>query len=254
MTPEINVPIPSLERQTTDRYTAIAPSYSADWRGRIDEPQLKTVRRFEELIGPAPRIILDAGCGTGKHSVCFAADGYRVIGSDLSTGMLQQAVENSRCRGVIFEPVIANIRFPSLPTGGIDGVWSSASLVHLPPAARKETLGQFYRVLNHGGVIYLGVQNLLTPKHIKRVGESYFCHLGYDESNKFYRRFKTPTEIAAGLSLVDRLKLGYAFLDDRHWFYPTMMELFELLGQAGFSVIESNHCLARRLSIFGIKE
>lgn len=254
MKPELDTQISDFEQETAERYTRIAADYSADWRGQIDEPQLKTVRRFEELIGPAPRIILDAGCGTGKHSVCFVADGYRVIGIDLSPGMLQQAVENSNRRGVTIDPVIGNIRFPSLSTRGIDGVWSSAALVHLPPTARQETVEQFYRVLNRRGVIYIGVQNLLTPKHIKRVGESYFCRLGYDENNQFYRRFKTLTEIAADLPLADRLKLGYAFLDDRHWFYPTRTELFESLRQAGFSVIESNHRLARRLSIFAIKE
>lgn len=254
MKPELDIQISDFEQETAERYTRIAADYSADWRGQIDEQQLTIIRRFEELIGPTPRIILDAGCGSGKHAVYFAGDGYRVIGLDLSPGMLRQAVENSNRRGVTIEPVIGNIRFPSLPAQGIDGVWSSAALVHLPPTARKDTVEQFYRVLNPGGVIYIGVQNLLTPKHIKRVGESYFCRLGYDENNKFYRRFKTVTEIAADLPLVDRLKLGYAFLDDRHWFYPTRTELFESLRQAGFAVIESNHCLARRLSIFAIKE
>lgn len=247
-------PTDILERQTARRYTEIAPAYRADWRGQLDKQQLRVMRKFEALIGSPPKTILDAGCGTGKHSAYFTSQGYRVIGVDLSLGMLQQAIENSPLQEAPINPIIANMRLLSIKDQTVDGVWSVASIVHLPLEAKAATIQQFHRVLKPEGVLHLGVQNLFTPKHLKRLGQSYLCRLGYDDNNEFYLDRKSLTEILTGPSLLDRLKLGYAFLDDRHWFYPTKFSLLKLLRETGFSIIESNHPFSRRLSFFAVKQ
>lgn len=243
-----------LERETIKRYNEIAEEYSRSWRGATDEEQLKVMRRFEDLIGLPPKTILDAGCGTGKHASYFAHQGYQIVGVDLSSEMLRQAIKNSQLQKTTIDPVIANMKLLGFKDKAVDGIWSVASIVHLSPEDKKGTIQQFYRVLKHGGVIHVGVQNLLTPKHLKRVGQSYFCYLGYDENDKFYLEPKNPREIIADQSLIDRLKLGYAFLDNRHWFYPTKVMLLKLLTETGFFIIESNHPFSRRLNIFATKQ
>lgn len=44
--------------------------------------------------------ILDVGCGTGRHSVEFAKRGFKVMGLDLSSGMLEEARKKADEAGV----------------------------------------------------------------------------------------------------------------------------------------------------------
>lgn len=46
-------------------------------------------------VGAAPERVLDLACGTGSIAVRFAADGYQVIGADLSEDMLTVAMDKA---------------------------------------------------------------------------------------------------------------------------------------------------------------
>ena len=60
---------------------------------------------FEELKGKCGfRKVLDAGCGTGFHSVLLAKLGLEVTGIDSSSEMLDKARENTHAHNV-------NVRF-----------------------------------------------------------------------------------------------------------------------------------------------
>ncbi len=55
---------------------------------------------LEELkLKPSSRI-LDVGCGTGRHSVELARRGFRVMGIDISSGMLAEAKKAAQEAGV----------------------------------------------------------------------------------------------------------------------------------------------------------
>ena len=45
----------------------------------------------QELGGDRSKLILDIGCGTGRHAVELTKRGYRVTGFDLSEGQLRLA-------------------------------------------------------------------------------------------------------------------------------------------------------------------
>lgn len=62
----------------------------------------------EHLALPEGAVILDVGCGTGRHSVGLAQRGYRVTGVDLSPGMLAVAAERARTASVEVEWVTSN--------------------------------------------------------------------------------------------------------------------------------------------------
>jgi SAM-dependent methyltransferase len=52
--------------------------------------------------------ILDVGCGVGRHAIEFARNGYRVIGVDISSGMLNEARRRAAQAGVEVEWVQAD--------------------------------------------------------------------------------------------------------------------------------------------------
>ena len=68
---------------TTARYDGLAEWYDREFAN--DGPARQTVLR---LLGEGTGRLLDAGCGTGAHSVAFAERGWDVVGLDISTGML----------------------------------------------------------------------------------------------------------------------------------------------------------------------
>ena len=58
------------------------------------------VDRFDELGIPPDARVLDAGCGTGRHSVTLASRGYEVTGFDLSPLYLEEARRAADAAGV----------------------------------------------------------------------------------------------------------------------------------------------------------
>lgn len=227
--------------ETVARYDQIAGEYGSDWRGRLDTIELAQPARFEELIGLPPRKILDAGCGTGKHSVYFAGRGYNVYGIDRSTGMLGEAVKNSAGIRIIF--AIGDMRSLSFPNNFFDGVWSVAAIAHLTPENKRRFVQEAYRVLKNNGILYIGTHNLLSVKHLTRLTRFYLSHL-VRSNDQLIVKIKT---------VITWARVGYLYLDKRHWFYPRNGSLLKLLRETGFVVLESNPRFAKRLSIYARK-
>jgi SAM-dependent methyltransferase len=56
--------------------------------------EAKFIQKILLTHAPAARQILELGCGTGKHAVLLAAQGYQIYGMDQSVEMIQQADAN----------------------------------------------------------------------------------------------------------------------------------------------------------------
>jgi SAM-dependent methyltransferase len=111
------------------------------------------VRRMLELLpeGFSPGCALDAGCGTGNATRCLleAFPGARVLGLDLSAGMLARA--RSKLEGVgLVRGDAARLPFA---TGGFDMVLSTYVLHHLGRPA--DFYAEAARVLRPGGRLVL---------------------------------------------------------------------------------------------------
>ena len=93
--------------------------------------------------------IADLGCGPGRDAAHFHAAGLRVAGVDASRQMLRRA----RADGV---PVVrADIRSVPLREQSLDGIWSAASLLHVPREDVPPTLRAWWRLLRPAGVLGL---------------------------------------------------------------------------------------------------
>ena len=57
----------------------------------------------QELSFDKSKLILDVGCGTGRHAIELAKRGYKVVGVDLSETQLNKAKEKAKQEGVTVE-------------------------------------------------------------------------------------------------------------------------------------------------------
>ena len=136
-------------RKTIATYDRIAGEYTRRWqdRGAI-APALV---RFTGQLSPGA-LVLDVGCGPGFDSVTLRSRGLRVMGLDLSWGMLQSA--RAHYPGAYVQ---ADMR--QLPlAGGVEGIWCNAALLHLAREEATRTLRDFHRVLQGDGVVFLSVK------------------------------------------------------------------------------------------------
>jgi SAM-dependent methyltransferase len=105
-------------------------------------------RDFMNAVGTNGRVI-DVGCGPGRDAVYFQNRGARVIGLDASKNMARHA----RREGVAV--VIADMRAMPFGRAALDGVWSAASLLHVPRPDVPATLAAWTSLVRPGGVLGL---------------------------------------------------------------------------------------------------
>ncbi len=168
-------------------YDALAPDYDrmTDFQSRLrkDAPVFAAiVRRFG--IGRA----LDAGCGTGFHSILLARAGAEVTGIDLSADMVRRAGENASRAGVtirFFQSALPESGGLVRPAGGgaYDAVFCLGNtLAHMSDdGALDATLENFRGGLRPGGTLIvqlLNYEKILAARketlNTRKVGETTF--------------------------------------------------------------------------------
>src|SRR5262245_22750178 len=99
-------------------------------------------RLFDSL---APSVVLDAACGTGRHSVSLAERGHRVIGVDLSREMLDRA----RAKVPAGEFLQGSLAEVPLGSESVDAAICALAMVHL--ADLSGVARELARVVRPGG-------------------------------------------------------------------------------------------------------
>jgi SAM-dependent methyltransferase len=94
-------------------------------------------------------LVADLGCGPGRDAAHFRAEGLEVVGVDTSEQMARRA------RGADVAVVQADIRRLPLRPERLDGIWSAASLLHVPRADVPRTLRGWWSCLHTDAVLAL---------------------------------------------------------------------------------------------------
>lgn len=104
------------------------------------------------------RLILDLGCGNGRHVIALAKAGFNVIGLDISLCGLGLAYEWLGETGSQADLVSADARyyFP-FKSDSFDGLLSTQVIHHAILPDVRTTIAELWRVLTHGGIAFVTV-------------------------------------------------------------------------------------------------
>jgi SAM-dependent methyltransferase len=128
-------------------YDRVAPLYRQR-SGTVYPGLVRMVAGFAAAVRPGGWVA-DIGCGPGRDTALLRDAGLRVIGLDLSLGML-------RADGLTGVGQ-ADMRALPLADGALHGIWCSAALLHIPLAAVPGVLAEFGRVCAPGAALHLQV-------------------------------------------------------------------------------------------------
>lgn len=124
------------------RFDAVASDYDSDHSPEYEA----AVTAVVETANPEPDdVVLDIGTGTGVIALALAPEATRVIGRDISDGMLEQArikAADREIQNVSFG--IGRFREPNLDeaaaTDGIDIVTSNFAMHHLADGEKRDAV------------------------------------------------------------------------------------------------------------------
>jgi SAM-dependent methyltransferase len=138
-------------QQNRQAYSRIA----AEWRRRQDtdfdhdfHERCRTLF-LKHLKG---RRVLDAGCGLGLDSLAFASRGLAVTAADIVPEFLVEI----RSMAQEVRPVAMDLTTLCFRDESFDGIYLSASFLHVPHDLSGLTISAFERILAPGGILFVG--------------------------------------------------------------------------------------------------
>lgn len=147
--------------------------------------------KFEALL-PANAKLLDAGCGSGRDTKHFLSKGYQVNAMDASDEMVKRACAFTGIdvKKAYFEEIEEKDAY--------DGIWSCASLLHVPKQSIPTIFEKFIAALKPERIWYMSFK------------------YGEDERTKDGRLFNDYTESSLNVLLDEhpQLKLIEMWLTD----------------------------------------
>ncbi|MBN2094699.1 MAG: methyltransferase domain-containing protein [Candidatus Aenigmarchaeota archaeon] len=154
--------------------------YGEGWSGLEEFREI-----MDEFVARVPgKRVLDIGCGPGRDAKYFSEKGLDVTAIELSKAFLEIARKNVPQAKVIF----MDMRHMDFPGSSFDGLWATASFLHIPKNQAKSTLEGFSRILKSGGLMFISVK--------QGEGEKFVRKDYYNGSAKFFA-FYTREEFEA---------------------------------------------------------
>ena len=138
-------------------------------------------RAYEKFLAYLPHgaKVLDAGCGSGRDSLFFMRQGYRVTMLDASAAMCRCAEKLTGQKAL--HKTFAEINFDKQ----FDGIWANASLLHVPEQELEKVLKILHRALKEDGVLYASWK---YGEAERWDGERFYCDMTEEKLKKLLQR------------------------------------------------------------------
>lgn len=141
-------------QETIETYNNFAEDYKQRYKDDGDSNKMQpSLDKFLSLLTTGKKI-LDIGSGAGFDAKYFSERGYEVTSIDLADKLLE--VAKQMAPKVDFK--IMDMRAMTFSERLFDGVWASASILHLPKGEALQVINDIKRILKDGGVFYLGLK------------------------------------------------------------------------------------------------
>ena len=125
-----------------------------------EERDCEFLKQVFESYHEGVRDVLDLACGTGRHALVLAKDGYGVTGVDITEGMLAAAAEKAAARGVSVTWVQADVREMEF-SAQFDAAYILFNMMMCWTTNDEQIrfLGRVHEALRPGGVFIIEVPN-----------------------------------------------------------------------------------------------
>lgn len=151
---------------------------AVDYYKRVSEFELLLeITEFIKIVKKDGKI-LDLGCGPGHHSNFFSNQNFKVTGIDLSSEMIKLA--KKEFTDIDFK--VMDISDLDFEVNTFDGIWASASLLHIPKNNIKLILKKIKEILVNNGILYISLK--------EGKGSEIFNDVRYGGVDKFYVYYK----------------------------------------------------------------
>ncbi|MDP4117403.1 MAG: class I SAM-dependent methyltransferase [Bacteroidota bacterium] len=116
------------------------------YAGTVNVDMNEAYKPFLDIVKPGGHI-LDAGCGSGRDSLYFIRNGYKVTAMDASEAMVELASELTGQK-------VLMLRFQDISfKDEFDGIWARASLLHVNRIEINDVLSKLSQALRKDGII-----------------------------------------------------------------------------------------------------
>ena len=136
---------------------------------------------LEKFITYLPKSsnILDVGCAFGRDSKYFSQKKFKTYGIDLSQKMIKEATKFSP-KTKFFVMDMTDLKFNN---NFFNGIWCSASLLHLKKEDSLNAISEFNRVLKKDGYLFINLK--------EGQGEKIITDERYQQQEKFYSYYSS---------------------------------------------------------------
>lgn len=162
-------------------FDGIAPSYDKlNHVMSLNVDKLWRKHALREIVDGTPQQILDVACGTGDSTIAIAAAagaGSRVIGADISEGMMALVMEKAAHEGVHDRIRLQVADGENLPyeEGTFHRVTCAFGIRNFEH--KEKGLQEFYRVLRPGGKAVILELSVPRNKTVRWFYDLYFMHI-----------------------------------------------------------------------------